>query len=245
MHTLAKKFKLLFILLSGHTQANDFPNTHIKDKKNNSTQHVPKEWKELLDPSYDKFHYEGNHKPDAGYLIFAKNPTSENARFWLLRQEAKAERLTKMNSLVEEENKKLIKEGLIKDRYSVIKNGQSAALSTKTEVLSLKEQHQFRDMEVYMIGSSSCKFCKRQLALLKSINGLKIFHIKGSQPLKGSKEFSWKWIRIELKELFEGILSAGFLPVTILYFPKKNTATSLEGFTTKKELFESVRKLKE
>jgi hypothetical protein len=41
---------------------------------------IPEKWKAYLNPTTDVFWSEGNHTPDAGFLLFAKDPTVENAK---------------------------------------------------------------------------------------------------------------------------------------------------------------------
>ncbi len=81
---------------------------------------VPEQWKALLNPQTDDFWNEGNFKPDQGFVIWAKNPTIENAKLYLIRMNAKRDRLHIMQQQQDQANKELIKLGVIANDYDFL-----------------------------------------------------------------------------------------------------------------------------
>ncbi len=83
---------------------------------------VPEEWKVYLNPATEEFWTEGNHRPDAGFVLFARNPNKDTAKLWLLRMEAKAKELQILFPIILQAQKELVHEGYMVDRYNMVKN---------------------------------------------------------------------------------------------------------------------------
>lgn len=83
---------------------------------------VPEEWKAYLNPATEEFWTEGNHRPDAGFVLFARNPNKDTAKLWLLRMEAKAKELQILFPIILQAQKELVHEGYMVDRYNMVKN---------------------------------------------------------------------------------------------------------------------------
>ena len=122
---------------------------------------IPKAWVPYLNPAYEEFWTEGTHKPDAGFMLFARNPTSDAARLWLIRMETKAKVVSEMYETVEIEYKKLINEGVISDRYGLVKSKISSNLNSTPKALG--------DTQIYFLYSSTCPQCEKQAKVLSKM----------------------------------------------------------------------------
>jgi hypothetical protein len=102
---------------------------------------VPQEWKPYLNPATEEFWTEGNHRPDAGFVLFARNPSKDTAKLWLLRMEAKAKELQILFPIILQAQKELVHDGYMVDRYNMVKNstGDSFLPSIASNSVSSQE----------------------------------------------------------------------------------------------------------
>lgn len=129
-------------------------NTVGGKKKNVNDYSIPEEWKPYLNPKTREFWKEGNHTPDQGFLLFAKNPNSiKHAKLWLLRMETKAKILGLMQKTVEKAQAQMFRDGLLEDRYFEFQ------AKSKRKLVS-KNFKKFKDLEFYFIFSPTCPHCK-------------------------------------------------------------------------------------
>lgn len=128
---------------------------------------VPDEWLPFLNPAFEEFWSEGNHRPDAGFVLFARNPSKDNARLWLIRMEAKAKLLNEMNRLVQQEYDDLVRSGIIEDRHGIVKR----SIERETVAKVQKSLKIMKDIRVYFIFKPGCGSCKKQAEQLLPIAG--------------------------------------------------------------------------
>ena len=207
---------------------------------------APEEWKELLDPKTNRFWKEGNHVPDEGFLLLAKNPTNKAyAKYWLLRNEIKAEQLALIQATVDEAQRELFLEGKLKDRYFQFGRGSR---TTKTAALPINQtpnvsKADLKRLNFYFIFSSTCPHCSDLAKKMKSLPDVR--------PLQADKK--------PIKQ-FEGLIQSsratpetlanyapdGVVPVVVIHNPKTNAATKIVGNKTLEEyLSASAQILKE
>lgn len=124
---------------------------------------VPPEWQILLDPNKDEFWYEGNSRPDAGWLLWAKNPTIENAKLYLIRMNIKRDRVHLMQSQAEAIVPSLVSQGIIADDYGFAKQSTDLKKSTEPSSIALEGVH------VFFLFSPTCPHCLRQAEILKGL----------------------------------------------------------------------------
>lgn len=194
---------------------------------------VPKDWKVLLDPTTDEFWKEGNHVPDAGFLLWAKNPTIENAKFYLLRMNAKRDRLHLMQKQQEEANKELIKAGLIADDYDF--------LTEVTRPNSKERASLDQFTQIFFLFSPTCPHCKRQAQIFREQTQIVPMQI-GGQTLNhfdGLGKSVWA-----SNEDIQKYASKGVVPVLLVYDKKTNNMTSVQGVHTISELSQIVSLLR-
>jgi len=101
---------------------------------------IPAEWQPYLNPATEEFWTEGNHRPDAGFVLFARNPSKDTAKLWLLRMEAKAKELQILFPLIVEAQKELVKQGYMVDRYNMVKDSVGTSFLPKVASDSLPSQ---------------------------------------------------------------------------------------------------------
>lgn len=206
------------------------------DKKEYEYVDATSGWKSLLDPKTDMFWSEGGHKPDAGFLLFAKHPTIDNAKKWLLRMEMKARIVQKLNGLVVRAQQELVLEGKMIDRYQMVK-GQN---ENQKNVFSKAEEAKIALFDLFFLFSPSCVHCQ---GLAKTLKGLKTV-----KPLQvgGGKPFHFKGLA---KSVFasvstiESYVPGGKVPVLILLDGKKNKMVRLTGNKNKESILQAVKQL--
>lgn len=215
-------------------------NTEYSIRK--SVKNVPKEWQDLLNPKTTRFWKEGNHVPDEGFLLLAKNPNNkEYAKLWLLRNEIKAKYLAMIQKTVDKAQRELFLEGKLVDRYYQFNNKKKKA---KTRRYSPKiSKSELKSLNFYFIYSSVCPHCKKLAKTLTKIPGVlplqadnnKLLNFNG---LSKSSRAS--------KETLSNYAPDGVVPVVVIHNPKSNSATKIIGNKPLEEyLFASSELMKE
>ena len=206
---------------------------------------IPKEWSVLLDPNEEEFWKEGNFKPDEGLLIFAKNPTLQNAKYWLLRMEKKAKRLEIMTSLAGQAEQELIKGGLLKDRYDFLPHSRKSLAKNSHNLQSFSKMHHLTrnsEIEFYFIFLPSCTLSQD---LAKHL-----IQFPSVIPLQASDEKIHHWDNLppssyaEKKTLDTYAKNRG-LPLLIIINKGKGKGLVLEGSIKKEEIISASLKLLE
>jgi hypothetical protein len=209
---------------------------------------IPDEWRPFLNPAYEEFWTEGNHKADAGFILFARNPTKENAKLWLIRMETKAKYLEVMMSKTAEAQKELVSEGLIEDRYGMVSSAtflpSSAPSNHQMNIKGLikKGRGKVSSVEMYFLFSPTCPYCEK---MSESLSGF-----KNVQPLQvvGEKLRDFKGLpktTIATKETIEKYAPDGAVPVLVIHDPKSNKINVVKGYLSKEEVYVSIAKLLE
>lgn len=207
---------------------------------------IPDEWKPFLNPAYEEFWTEGNHKADAGFILFARNPTKENAKLWLIRMETKAKYLEVMMSKTAEAQKELVNDGLIEDRYGMVSNAtvlpRSTSSNNQPDIKKLVKtgKGKISSVEMYFLFSPTCSYCEK---MSESLSGL-----KNVQPLQvvGEKLRDFKGLpktAIATKETIEKYASDGAVPVLVIHDPNSNRINVVKGYMSKEEVYVSIAKL--
>lgn len=117
---------------------------------------------DYLDPATDEFWKEGNHIPDQGFLLWAKDPTPENARLYLIRMNMKRNIVHILYAQQKEANLALIREGVIADDYDFLSKevkkepGQNSYL-----------RKAFADTHIFFFFSPTYQHSRRQAETLK------------------------------------------------------------------------------
>ena len=181
---------------------------------------VPKEWKPFLDPSNDDFWREGNHIPDL--LLWAKNPTKENAKLYLMRMNMKRNLLHKMYEQQKEANIELIKEGLIADDYDFLSQGIGQKSQTKTDL-----QTSLADTHIFFFYSPTCMHSRRQADVLRGLQNVTPLQVGGNLLMHFNALPESLWAE---KEDLEKHKIGKRLPVLLVYNNQLNKMLRLEGF---------------
>lgn len=209
-------FTLLLLIVSIPTDAK-----RVNTIEGKSKQDIPEEWKPLLNPKTNKFWKEGNHTPDEGFLLFAKNPTSiQYAKLWLLRMETKAKVLRQMQSTVSKAQRDMIKSGLMEDRYwqfSDLKKGNVNSRVAKKEL---------KNLDFYFLFNSKCSHCKHLAKKLAGFPNLRVLQVDENNILnfKGLSKTNRA-----TKETINSYAPDGVVPVVVIHNPKTNVLTKIIG----------------
>lgn len=195
---------------------------------------VPTEWKSLINPQTDEFWYEGNFTPDAGFVLWAKNPTIENAKLYLIRMNAKRDRLHVMQQQQEQANKELIKLEVIANDYDFLagatRSDQKIALSS------------INDTQIFFLFNPTCPHCKRQGEILAGQTNVTPMQIGGTELLHFQNIPRSVWAT---KEDVDRYASEKMVPVLVVYDRKTNNMTSLKGVHSLQEIDKVAKRLKE
>jgi hypothetical protein len=191
---------------------------------------APEEWKDLLNPKTNRFWKEGNHVPDEGFLLLAKNPTNKAyAKYWLLRNEIKAEQLTIIQATVDEAQRELFLEGKLKDRYYQF--GKGNRVTTKKTSLPLNQtpnlsKTDLKKLNYYFIFSSTCPHCSELAKKIKNLPDVR--PLQADQ--KGIKHFAGLIQSSRATpETLSNYAPDGVVPVVVIHNPKTNAATKIVG----------------
>jgi hypothetical protein len=203
---------------------------------------VPDEWIPLLNRAFEDYWMEGNHRPDAGFVLFARNPSKETAKLWLLRMESKAQNLEELFSYVKEAQKELVGRGLMVDRFGMV--GQASA--TPAGLVSKNKPDVSRanisragldDLEFYFLFSPACHHCAR---LAQSLVGFPNVH-----PLQviDGELVNWPGLPESDRATPETIAAyvkdgdqPGGVPVLAIHHPKSNRILKLRGARSSQEI---------
>lgn len=189
---------------------------------------VSPEWEELLNPSKTKFWEDANgHLPDPGLLKVLKNPTKENARNWLIRNEIKTLRMKKAMALIDSENKRLIGGGAIVDHFGF----NPKKTKRKTNKVNLK---QIAGLKYYFLFKPECGHCKKLAS--------KLTKLKNVIPLQMNKGklHHWKGLSKSVfasKDTLSDYASEGVSPILIIQNPKTNKVAKLVGNQPIQEIY--------
>ncbi len=192
---------------------------------------VPPEWKPLVDPLVDEFWNEGSYKPDAGFVIWAKNPTLENAKLYLVRMNAKRDRLHVMQKQQEQANKELIKQGIISNDYNFLSE------ATSTRIL----QGTIKDSQIFFFFNPTCSYCKKQAQILVGNSNIIPMQIGGTELLHFQELPPSIWAT---KEDIERYAADKVVPILLIYDRKTNNMASVKGVHTIREIEQITDRLR-
>lgn len=185
---------------------------------------VPKSWETLIDPDHKDFWREGNHVPDAGFVEWATNPTIENAKLYLIRMNAKRDRLHLMVRQQEQANKELIEAGIIANDYNFLAEHFSADSNQKNN--QSKSKLDQRAGHIWFYFHPTCNHCNRQAEILKGNPNVAPIQTGGDtlHNFPGLQKSLWAE-----KEDLKRYVSDGQVPVLVIYNEKTNKIASLKG----------------
>lgn len=191
---------------------------------------VPESWLPYLNPAFEEFWNEGNHHPDAGFVLFARNPSVENAKLWLIRMETKAKYLQVMLESVTVAQKELIKKGLLKDRYGTLT--QAKSLPKPPKQTHVKEG--MSALEIYFLFSSTCSHCKRMAATLTNFPNVSPLQVDSQQSLTHFEGLPPTEVATESTK--KEYLKTGEVPTLVLHDPETKTVNILKGNQPKEQI---------
>lgn len=230
---------ILYLLLHNPIMAREYNTARVlnsseKANKKNAN-NIPAAWVPYLNPTYEEFWSEGNHRPDAGFTMFARDPTPENARLWLIRMETKAKLLGKMQAVVDREYAKLIQQGVIEDRYGIVKSSAKISSTDKINV-SLNQT------TIDLIFTPSCSFCSKQAGILRRLNAKVIPKQVGGDKLKHFEKFPTStWATTdEIEKYAQG----GQVPVLVIHDSQTQEIALLQGVQDENKIKRAVLALK-
>lgn len=188
---------------------------------------IPPEWVPYLNRATEEFWTEGNHRPDAGFVLLARNPSKETAKLWLLRMEAKARALTEMYGFVAEAQKELVRGGFMADRFptSVARQGALPGKEAPKTQGSVTDKD-LKELQFYFLFSPSCGHCAELAETLIPFPNVVPLQVTEG-PLKNFPGLPKS--TYATKETKEAYLKEGVTPVVVVSWPKKNIVTTLTG----------------
>ncbi|MBC61729.1 MAG: hypothetical protein CMP11_04665 [Zetaproteobacteria bacterium] len=199
-----------------------------------SLKEVPKDWKELLDPTTDKFWEDINgHLPEPGALKFFKSPTEENAKLYLIRMNIKRNKAKTFQKMIAKANLELIREGLIADDYGWVESD-----SEKSSLHDLKRA--LKEFTVFFFFNPQCPHCEDQAKILKGLDnvfpqqiggGEQKHHFEGLPKTEAAK-----------KEDIEKF-TKGQVPTLLFVHTPSSKLTTVSGVLKAKEIIEIAEKL--
>lgn len=213
-------------LIAGTSKGKQFNTKSGNSIIQKSHLNAPDRWKNLLNPRTIEFWEENNgYLPDKGWLIYLQDPTDENARYWLLRGEIKAVEMNKIQSHLAKVEMKLIKDGLLEDRYNRLKSMKSDA--------ALKKIANTKGLAYYFLFSPNCSACSKQAGVLKNFKNVHPLQVSGKRlkHYPGIKRSKWAD-----KKVKDDYLEKGVTPVTIIHNQENKTILLAEGYTDFKKL---------
>lgn len=197
---------------------------------------IPAEWQNLIDPTKDEFWSEGNFTPDGGFLLWAKNPTVENAKLYLIRMNAKRDRLHVMQKQQEQANVELIKLGVIANDYDFL----AQAVGSKPADLKLEN-----DTQVFFLFKPECPHCQHQAQILAlgssspqnivpmQIGEGELYHFNGlPQSVWATKEDVGRYAKDKV------------VPVLLIYDRQTNNMAAVSGVRPIREIRKIADQLK-
>lgn len=199
---------------------------------------IPSEWEKFLNPAYEDFWNEGNFKPDAGFMLWARNPTKENAKRYLIRMNIKRNVIFKMQQQQEEVNRELIKQGIISDDYDFLKS-QKSPIQT---IQSLHPSKLTKDVHLYFFFHPDCHHCKKQAENLKGSQNVIPLQVGGTVILNHDGLPKSGWAQ---KDDLKRYVPKGRVPVLLLFDHKQKKTLSVEGVYTIDEINVIAKKMKD
>lgn len=198
-----------------------------------NTQKIPLSWKNYMNPKTAEFWTEGNHRPDAGFVLFLQDMSVESAKLWLLRGEIKARYLERALTITEQAQRELIQAGLIKDRYNVMPNKVSQLNQAKPSHNLSKKSKLLNNIQMFFIFSPSCPHCK---VMAKTLSGFpNVYPLQAA----GSNLHNWPGLNqseFATRETLEGYAPDGAVPVLVLHHKSRNEAIVLKGRRSAEEI---------
>ncbi len=194
---------------------------------------VPSEWKKLIDPSTDEFWNEGNFRPDTGFVLWAKNPSIDNAKLYLIRMNAKRDRLHVMQKQQEQANRELIKLGVIANDYDFL--AQATSSDSKAPLSSISQT------QIFFLFTPTCPHCKRQGQILSGQSNVTPMQIGGKELLHFPNLPQSVWAT---KEDVDRYAADKVVPVLLVYDRQSNNMASLKGVHTTQEIDKVAKHLK-
>ena len=193
---------------------------------------VPAEWRNLLNPAADEFWIEGNFKPDQGFLLWAKNPTVQNAKLYLIRMNAKRDRIHLMQKQQELANKELISQGVIANDYDFLAKLSLAAAPQSQGVLS--------GTHIFFLFHPSCPHCAKQAQILGGQSNVTPMQVGGNELLNFPNLPPSIWAR---KEDIEQYAKEKVVPILLILSNTANKMVSAKGVHTLAQIQEIVSSL--
>lgn len=198
---------------------------------------VSEVWLPYLNPAFEEFWMEGNHRPDSGFILFARNPTVENAKLWLLRMETKAKYLEVMLESISSAQKELIKRGLLKDRYGVLAPAKNLPPTKKQSF----NKEGMSNIEIFFLFSSTCSHCKNLAVTLKSFQNVSPLQVDSHSPLLNFEGLPPSEIATDNTK--QEYLKSGEVPLLVLHDPKTKTVNILKGNRPQEEILLAMASL--
>lgn len=204
---------------------------------------VPAEWIPLLNRAYEEYWTEGNHRPDAGFVLFARQPSKETAKLWLLRMESKAKNLEQLFALVRDAQDELVKDGLLVDRFNMVHRVPSTAFNQSMPRAAIEEDV-WKQVEAYFLYSPTCPHCAR---LATALVGFPNVHPLQVTP---GEVVNWPGLPPSDRADAETVQTyvnqgqgAGGIPVLVLFDRAKQAVMTLRGAHSAPEIMAAAAAL--
>ena len=194
---------------------------------------VPAEWVPYLNRAYEEYWTEGTHRPDAGFVLFARNPTKETAKLWLLRMESKAQNLEQLFVLVKDAQIDLVRSGLMSDRFNMVTPAKAASLPTAKDARTLSTAADLSSLEFFFIFSPSCPHCAHMAENLVGFPNVR--------PLQATKGPVKDWPGLPpsdraTPETLNTYIAGGGVPVLVVFDRKSNRLLKMTGAKSQSEI---------
>jgi hypothetical protein len=194
---------------------------------------VPAEWVPYLNRAYEEYWTEGTHRPDAGFVLFARNPTKETAKLWLLRMESKAQNLEQLFALVKDAQIDLVRSGLMADRFNMVSPAKAATLPAPKEAPKLAAATDLSSLEFFFIFSPSCPHCARMAETLVGFPNVR--------PLQATEGPVKDWPGLPPSDLatpetLSTYVAGGGVPVLVVFDRKSNRLLKMTGAKSSSEI---------
>jgi len=193
---------------------------------------VPNEWEPYINPSFSEFWTEGHTKADSGFILFARNPTPENAKLWLIRMENKRKMLLKMQGLIDQVYPELVSSGEIVDYYNL-----ATSVSKSSPKPAMKNIKLATDITLYFLFSPTCPHCKSQAEILRSVSSHVVpLQVSGNELFHFKRFKHTEWADNETKNKYV----KGQVPVTLVYNQISQKIAKLSGVKSLGEIKETA-----
>jgi hypothetical protein len=194
---------------------------------------VPAEWVPYLNRAYEEYWTEGTHRPDAGFVLFARNPTKETAKLWLLRMESKAKNLEQLFALVKDAQVDLVRSGLMVDRFNMVSPARAASLPAPKEAPKTATQTDLSGVEFFFVFSPTCPHCARMAENLVGFPNVR--------PLQATEGPVKDWPGLPpsdraTPETLDTYVKDGGVPILVVFDRKSNRLLKLTGARSTSEI---------